>query len=79
MDNNGQETQYHCKDSCNKCGGFNQITPTDTVDGYISEYKTECTDCGFQDYWGYGFYQSGEYMISNCKKYVNRGGILVKL
>ncbi len=64
-----REPKYHNIHSCNKCRGRNDITVTDTVEGYLCECKTKCTACGFEDYWAYGFYESGEHMESNCEKY----------
>lgn len=65
--------EYHCYDSCNKCGGLNSYDITDTVDGHISECETSCVNCGFEDYWAHGFFESGESMESNCKKYSFKG------
>ena len=59
-------TLYDDPVSCNKCGERNTISVVDTTDGVISECGTKCTVCGFEDYWAYGFFESGEGL---CKKY----------
>jgi len=63
------EVKYHRLDSCNKCGGDNRSKPTAFDDDFVSEAKTECQDCGFEDFWAYGFYESSEEIISKCKTY----------
>lgn len=61
--------RYDVMESCNKCGGLNDVTPTD-VDGYtICEAETICTVCGFKDYWAYGHFESRLEMFSKCEKY----------
>ena len=61
---------YHCMSSCNKCGGPNEVKPTDVLDGHtICEADTVCSDCGFKDSWAYGFFMSGSYMESKCGTY----------
>lgn len=62
-------TDYHCPESCNKCRGFNKYLKVDTGGGYLIEAETECTICGFKDYWAYGFFESGSEMVSNCETY----------
>ena len=43
---------------------------SDTLDGHtMLEAKTICSECGFEDYWAYGWFESGQDMISNCEKY----------
>jgi hypothetical protein len=65
---------YHCNDSCNKCGNCNNtIKVTDTLDGRLMECKTTCKSCGFQDYWAHGFFESSQEIESKCKTY-NFGG-----
>ena len=60
---------YHDPNSCNKCGGDNEVTPTDYINYDMSEAKTKCRDCGFEDHWSYGYFDSGSDGLSNCKKY----------
>jgi len=60
---------YHVKDSCNKCGGKNEVKANDTDNGIISEAFTKCKDCGFDDYWAHGFFESSQYMESKCRTY----------
>jgi len=62
-------TTYHCKESCNKCRAENGIKVIDTTDDYVSECETKCRECGHEDYWAYGFFQSGSEMESKCAMY----------
>jgi len=62
-------TDYHNPDSCNKCKGYNEFTNEVYINGFISEAKTKCSICGFEDYWAYGFFESGSEMKSNCETY----------
>lgn len=43
---------------CPICGGYNNVTAKDTIDNIICECKTKCNDCGHEDYWAYGCYES---------------------
>lgn len=61
--------EYCCHDSCNKCGGVNNSTTTDSLDGRMLECKTVCVNCGFRDYWAHGFFESSQEIISKCKTY----------
>lgn len=61
--------KYHCYDSCNKCSGNNELISPSMDERGIYETKTKCKDCGFEDYWGYGFFESGQEMESKCKTY----------
>lgn len=58
--------QYHRIDSCNKCGGLNRVT---FGSEHTGEASTKCTECGFEDYWAYGYFESGGSMESNCATY----------
>lgn len=61
-------TNYHCPESCNKCGGLNSKDEIDwSPGGSACEIKTECQDCGFKDYWSYGFFESE--IESKCETY----------
>lgn len=62
-------TDYHNPDSCNKCQGENKLLNYVFYDGFMHEAETECTKCGFKDYWAHGFFESGSEMKSNCKTY----------
>jgi len=56
--------------SCNKCGGENECQVTDSLDGHtITEARATCSDCGFDDYWAYGFFESGQEGYDECRKY----------
>ena len=61
--------KYHDPDSCNKCSGQNRIIETSFEGGIMSEAKTKCTECGFEDYWAYGWFESGAEIESKCKTY----------
>ena len=61
--------EYHCVESCNKCRGENSVKCTDSLDGKLSEAKTTCLACGHEDYWAYGWFESGQHMKSSCKTY----------
>lgn len=60
---------YDCPDSCNKCGGKNKTIAKDSVADIVTEYKTKCVDCGFEDYWVTGFFQSGVDGYNKSEKY----------
>lgn len=60
---------YHDISTCNKCGKYNDVTPIDFVDHTICEADTKCSECGFEDRWRYGFFESGEHGYDACKKY----------
>jgi len=62
------KTEYHNVESCNKCAGKNTVH-TVAFEICLHEAETVCNDCGFQDYWAYGFFASGSVMVSNCRKY----------
>lgn len=54
------KVEYHCMSSCNRCGGYNKHSP-ESLDGYtICEASTKCAECGFEDYWAYGFFELGQ-------------------
>lgn len=57
--------------SCNACGAdnSNDITIEDTLDSHICEASTKCKLCGHEDYWGYGYFASSEYLVGKAKKY----------
>lgn len=67
--NSSKPVEYHCYDSCNKCRGANDVTTVDTTNYQISECRTKCKDCGFEDYWAYGFFESSQDMESKCQTY----------
>ena len=60
---------YHVIDSCNACGGDNEVKVKDTINYHICEAETVCSDCGHQDYWAYGFFESSQDIESKCDKY----------
>lgn len=64
------KAQYHVLGSCNNCRSRNTDVEMISIDGgSISEARLYCNSCGFEDYWAYGFYESGQDMESNCEKY----------
>ena len=62
-------TDYHNPESCNKCKGDNILIDEIYDVGSLCEAKTKCSKCGFEDYWAYGFFESGSMMKSNCETY----------
>jgi len=70
------KTEYHVSDTCNKCGGPNNVNEKSTDGLLMCEAKTECKKCGHKDYWAYGFFESSDRMVSKCKKYINNKGVL---
>ena len=63
------KTEYHDPSSCNKCRGENDIYSEVYDEAYMSECMTKCLECGFEDYWAYGFFHSGSEIESNCNTY----------
>ena len=65
-----EEGRYHVLGSCNYCGSLNtDVTATARDNGLVSEARQYCYSCGFEDYWSYGFYESGQDMEGKCEKY----------
>ncbi len=62
-------TEYHKPRSCNKCKGENDLLTSCFDQGHLSEARTKCKACGFEDYWAFGLFESGAEMVSNCEKY----------
>ena len=64
------KAQYHVLGSCNNCRSRNTNVVVVSIDeGSISEAILYCNSCGFEDYWSYGFYESGQDMEGKCEKY----------
>jgi hypothetical protein len=63
------EQQYHCYDSCNKCGGVNELIKPIYEECGIIETTTKCKDCGFDDFWAYGFFESMQTIECKCQTY----------
>lgn len=65
-----RKTAFDSPDSCNKCGKQNILILKDSID-YLTpcEYETECTVCGFKDYWAYGFFESRQDGLNRSDKY----------
>jgi DNA-directed RNA polymerase subunit RPC12/RpoP len=53
-------TDYDEMMKCSKCGGKNKVIPVAHDEGYVCETETECQECGYKDYWAYGFFEGGE-------------------
>ncbi len=74
-------TKYHEPSSCNKCGkGINDFIgfPV-TIESHLCETKTKCIDCGFEDYWAYGWFDSScceDGIESKCDTYETNRKIL---
>jgi len=62
------DTKYQNPYTCNKCTGQNNING-DLREG---EAMTECTECGFKDFWAYGFFESSQEMESNASSYTRK-------
>jgi len=62
-------TAYHKPESCNKCKGKNRFIKPSYDSGHLHETATKCEECGFDDYWACGFFESGSDMFSNCETY----------
>ena len=62
-------TDYHDPYSCNKCGKDNEVTVTASDGSSMYEGKTKCNECGHEDYWAYGWFESGAEMVSKCSTY----------
>lgn len=54
----GSKNQYHDHMYCPKCEGVNNITVEDNQELLTLECSTKCTECGHEDYWAYGYFQS---------------------
>lgn len=66
-----KEKIYHVPKSCNYCGGTNAIKVVAHLDRTMCECKTVCEnkDCGKEDYWAYGFFESSQEIEGKCEKY----------
>lgn len=63
--------------SCNKCGSENDYTEKSFDGGFVSEAVTKCVDCGFEDYWSYGHFDSAADGLNKCRKYEWKDGVMV--
>lgn len=65
--------EYDVMESCNKCGGNNDVVEKDSMwhsgMDVLSEVETTCKDCGFQDYWAHGRFESHLDGFNVCEKY----------
>lgn len=67
-----KKTEYHSSDSCNCCGSDDVEHINPSYEGaLLLETKTKCNQCGFDDYWVMGFYESSQEGFDCCKKYYN--------
>ena len=69
MKNKSIVTGYDNCSSCNKCSGTNKVKIIDTIGYTICECETKCEDCGFEDYWAHGFFESRIDGYNMSKKY----------
>lgn len=65
------KTEYHCEDSCNKCGMdfSNELFDTSYEGSVLLEANTKCKECDHEDYWAYGFFESSQDGLNACVKY----------
>lgn len=69
MANEDTKKIYDKMRSCNNCSCKNDIKVV-ALDGYVTcEAETTCTNCGFKDYWAYGFFESGTCGYNKSEKY----------
>lgn len=61
--------EYHDKGSCNKCGKNNTVISIVSENYVIEECETQCSSCGFKDYWSYGYFESIQNGFNACHKY----------
>ena len=65
--------RFHEKSSCNRCGmkknDIVKVIDSMEVACTISECETKCASCGFEDYWAYGYFQSGAYGYDSATRY----------
>lgn len=55
--------KYHGYKYCNNCSGENEIRIVDTINLHVAECETTCIECGFEDYWAHGAFEStGDYV-----------------
>lgn len=62
-------TKYDVPESCNKCGGRTNKLMNEVFDSCMHECETKCQECGFEDYWVTGFFQSGSEIDSKSDQY----------
>lgn len=61
--------RFHNPYSCNKCGKENEVACDPFNNEAPGETKTKCKECGHEDYWHYGFFESSEDGLDSCSKY----------
>ncbi len=66
---NRSDVEYHCPETCNKCGHANRLEIVESVGPMPTEYNTTCMYCGFEDYWVTGYFESMMSGHDACKKY----------
>lgn len=72
--------KYHVPETCNKCGNRSNEFIAPSYEGcHFHETNTVCQYCGFEDYWAYGYFESGTEMVSKCKEYINDHGVLKEI
>lgn len=65
---------YDMPSTCNKCGGPNNKLARDPFYEGCGETETKCRDCGFDDYWSYGHFESSCDGLNESAKYINDNG-----
>jgi hypothetical protein len=66
-------TKYDNVNTCNSCGGKNKLSNESYLDRIqLLECDCTCQECGFFDYWSYGFFASREDGFDQCDTYSNK-------
>lgn len=52
------DINYDNERICSKCGGQNDYKVVESINLHPCETETHCTECGWKDYWSYGWYDS---------------------
>jgi DNA-directed RNA polymerase subunit RPC12/RpoP len=60
---------YDSPYSCNKCGKENDVKGDPFHPEASGEVETKCKECGFEDHWSFGFFESGQDGLNASGKY----------
>ena len=63
------KNSYAKKESCNCCGGVNNVNAIVLSDGIVYEAETICKSCGWEDYWCTGSFESLQDGFDNAERY----------
>jgi hypothetical protein len=61
---------------CICCGGVNEVTNKDHIEHTLCEAETVCNDCGFINYWAYGYFNREESAWKDVLEIRKRLGIV---